>query len=408
MKHIKLPWMQIAVLVLITIEHALTEMHVFLWIGLTLLFALSIYQLPIISDKLGSKKTNSASKKTQSDEEQNALAATASTQVIPGIHDTFSQVSTNLNFEAQIVQQETERVRELIADAVKLMDSSFRTMHKISNEQSHHTAEIIAQAQSGDGESGMSMQAFISQAQVSVGHFSEVMEAVSHNSETIVKHIEMMVLKMDGIFKLLEDVEGLASQTNLLALNASIEAARAGDAGRGFAVVANEVRSLSVNSAELNQRIRHEIGATRATIDGLSKTVEKIASTDIAQAMATRKDVEGMFADMSALNDFLGDKIKHVSGLGSELARSVDDAIRSLQFEDIASQALGSLKYNVEALCEMASAIEHLANQNNEIDPQKLKELNERLAQLLETLHARNAQRTVAQVDMDEGDIELF
>lgn len=404
MKHIKLPWVQLAIILLIAIEQAFTEMNLLIWLGLIALIALSIYQIKISGT---SAQLEPSDNKSSESEHTNVQANIASASV-PGLRDTFGQVSTNLNSEAEIVQQESERVRVLIADAVKLMDSSFRTMHKISNEQSHHTAEIIAQAQSGEGDSGMSMQAFIAQAQVSVGHFSHVMDAVSQNSETIVKHIEMMVSKMDGIFKLLEDVEGLASQTNLLALNASIEAARAGDAGRGFAVVANEVRSLSVNSAELNQRIRHEIGATRATIDGLSKTVEKIASTDIAQAMETRKDVEDMFADMSALNDFLGDKIQHVSGLGSELTRSVDDAIRSLQFEDIASQALGSLKYNVDALFQMAAAIEPLANENNEIDPVKLQALNLQLAQLLESLQTRNSQRTVAQVDMDEGDIELF
>jgi len=234
------------------------------------------------------------------------------------------------------------------------------------------------------------------------------MEAVSANSETIVNHIEQMLGKMDGIFKLLEEVEGLASQTNLLALNAAIEAARAGDAGRGFAVVANEVRVLSVNSSELNERIREEIGATRATIDGLSKTVEKIANTDIAQAMDTRADVERMFTDMNALNDFLHDKIHAVSGLGGELSHSVDEAIRSLQFEDIASQALGSLKHNVDALLEMAAAIEELANEKDQIDDEKLKQLRERLSHLLDELRSRNANRTVAQVDMDEGEIELF
>lgn len=111
---------------------------------------------------------------------------------------------------------------------------------------------------------------------------------------------------------------------------------------------------------------------------------------------------------MNTLNDFLHDKIHAVSGLGGELSRSVDEAIRSLQFEDIASQALGSLKHNVEALNEMASAIEQLATEKDEIDDGKLQQLRARLAQLLEDLRTGNSQRTVAQVDMDEGEIELF
>lgn len=408
MNNFKPPWVSLGIVVVIALEQGFSDSHIILWLGLLGMAALAGYQL--YSER---SKTGAVSNKAASDSESAKIAGTLATNSAPangtpGLRDTFHQVSTNLSSEAEIVQQEAERVRELISDAVQLMDGSFRTIHKISIEQSQHTSEIIAQAQAGDGESGMSMQAFITEVQTSVGRFSNVMEAVSANSETIVNHIEQMLGKMDGIFKLLEEVEGLASQTNLLALNAAIEAARAGDAGRGFAVVANEVRVLSVNSSELNERIRDEIGATRATIDGLSKTVEKIASTDIAQAMDTRADVERMFTDMNALNDFLHDKIQAVSGLGGELSVSVDEAIRSLQFEDIASQALGSLKHNVEALNEMASAIDQLANEKDEIDEEKLRQLRDRLAQLLEDLNTRNSQRTVAQVDMDEGEIELF
>jgi len=408
MNNFKPPWVSLGIVVVIALEQGFSDSQIILWLGLLGMAALAGYQLYLERSKIGA-----VSNKAASDSESAKIAGTlapnsAPANGTPGLRDTFHQVSTNLSSEAEIVHQEAERVRQLISDAVQLMDGSFRTIHKISNEQSQHTSEIIAQAQAGDGESGMSMQAFITEVQTSVGRFSNVMEAVSANSETIVNHIEQMLGKMDGIFKLLEEVEGLASQTNLLALNAAIEAARAGDAGRGFAVVANEVRVLSVNSSELNERIRDEIGATRATIDGLSKTVEKIASTDIAQAMDTRADVERMFTDMNALNDFLHHKIQAVSGLGGELSVSVDEAIRSLQFEDIASQALGSLKHNVEALNEMASAIEQLANEKDEIDEEKLQQLRNRLAQLLEDLKTRNSQRTVAQVDMDEGEIELF
>jgi len=408
MKNFKLPWLQLILVVLIALEAGLGDTEIILWIGLVALAAQAGFQL--VSQRKHrdtAPKDDDGKGKPQNVKAQVAPSTSLQASGTPGLRDAFHQVSSNLTSEAEIVHQEAERVRQLIADAVKLMDGSFRTMHRISNEQSHHTAEIIAQAQDGEG-NGMSMQAFISEVQTSVGRFSHVMEAVSANSETIVNHIEKMLAKMDGIFKLLEEVEGLASQTNLLALNAAIEAARAGDAGRGFAVVANEVRALSVNSSELNERIRDEIGATRATIDGLSKTVEKIASTDIAQAMDTRADVEKMFEGMNALNDFLADKINAVSSLGGELGVSVDEAIRSLQFEDIASQALGSLKHNVDALNEMAMAIEQLANEKDEIDEAKLETLRARLSEMLDALKTRNSQRTVAQVDMDEGDIELF
>lgn len=395
MNNVKLTTSELIILAIAIVEQLVGNTEYLLWPALLLLIASKVYRLKFMPDQEAPAVVVAATPSVNKGNDNS------------GLHDTMQQLAENLESESNIIHQECDRVKGLIGDAVQLMDESFRTMHRISNEQSQHTSAIIERAQNGDSDN-MSMSAFISKAQDSVGRFSRVMEAVSKNSENIVRHIDQMSKKMDGIFKLLEDVEGLASQTNLLALNASIEAARAGDAGRGFAVVANEVRSLSVSSAELNQRIRQEISATRGTIDGLSKTVEKIASTDISQAMDTRGEVEHLFSDMNRLNEFLTDKISQVSGLGYELSNSVDSAIRSLQFEDIASQALGSLVYNIEALHELAQACRNLSDADNRVDAEKIATLRTRCQEQLAALNARNSQRTVAQVDMDEGDIELF
>ncbi len=72
--------------------------------------------------------------------------------------------------------------------------------------------------------------------------------------------------KAEKVGRIIKTIEDIAFQTNLLALNAAVEAARAGEAGKGFAVVADEVRNLSLRSAQ----------AAKDTTELITSTVESV------------------------------------------------------------------------------------------------------------------------------------
>lgn len=335
----------------------------------------------------------------------------SSATVDPALHAAINEVSQTLIHDALIVNQEVERVDALIKESVHLLSDSFHTMHDLSARQAMLTREIIDQTHEGSStadEQTFNIKHFIAETGKTLDQFVSVMVDVSKNSLETVHHIDDMVEKLDGIFGLIENVEGLASQTNLLALNASIEAARAGEAGRGFAVVADEVRTLSINSAQLNNQIREEIGSAKETIEVLRSTVGSMASTDMSDTIGTKEKMSEMLQHMAEMNHFLNDKVMEISDVGQQLSGSVDQAVRSLQFEDISSQALNSVEHNIDSLNEVSALISNVVTTDHRVDPDAAEKCMRRCSELREQAQQRNQVRTVSQNDMEEGDIELF
>ncbi|WP_415894796.1 methyl-accepting chemotaxis protein [Neptuniibacter sp. PT34_22] len=349
-------------------------------------------------------------------EREPSISVGSGVSVDPALHDAVKEVSQTLVHDAMIVNQEVSRVDGLIKESVHLMSDSFHTMHDLASRQAALTAEIIDQTHESDSQSGeqnlnaesFSIQSFIAETGYTLDQFVNVMVDVSKNSLETVHHIDDMVEKLDGIFGLIENVEGLASQTNLLALNASIEAARAGEAGRGFAVVADEVRTLSINSATLNNEIREEIGSAKETIEILRSTVGGMASTDMSDTIGTKDKMGQMLEHMANMNHFLNEKVTEISHIGTQLSSSVDQAVRSLQFEDISSQALSSVEHNVDSLNEVSTLISNVITPDHQVNSAAAEKCMARCKELREQSLQRNQTRTVAQNDMEEGDVELF
>lgn len=353
-----------------------------------------IFSLNVISNRKGQAETS-----CKVEAEKNNLE----------LQRTINEVAQTLEFESQIVDQEINRVDSLIKEAVSLMGNSFHTMHELSGDQAVLMADILSQGnKESSNEKDLSMQAFIDETSIILDQFVQVMITVSKHSLETVHYIDDMVEKLDGIFSLIENVEDLANQTNLLALNASIEAARAGDVGRGFAVVADEVRTLSVNSSELNDQIRKNIHVTKQTIDILHNKVGKTASTDLSDTIRAKDRMNEMLEDMASASNLVKEKVSEVSLVGQQLNSAVDDAVRSLQFEDIASQALGSMEHNVNSLKTVAESVAKMIDQDGVIDKEALQLCISHCENIRHEALQRNEKRTVAQTDMDEGEVELF
>ncbi|WP_018880083.1 methyl-accepting chemotaxis protein [Thioalkalivibrio sp. ALE9] len=308
-----------------------------------------------------------------------------------------------MRFELDQLEAEIGRQRGLIADAVQELGTSFNEMHQIADRQMELMTSDVAR-EGADGQ-GMTHAEVITEltrkSDETLQMFIDTLVEISRQSVESAHHMEDMSQHMDGVFKLLDSAGAIAGQTNLLALNASIEAARAGEAGRGFSVVAEEVRSLSQRSATFHDDIRAQIDQARESIKKVHGTVHDMASRDMNQSMGEKERITRLFAYAQRATDELEDRIREEAELSERMNQAVATAVRSLQFEDIARQSLGTAEEAVAHLQELRSILhEARSTEDARAMATRVREWRERRQ---ETYH-----RAVNQQNMGTGDVELF
>ena len=307
---------------------------------------------------------------------------------------------------------EIERTRTLIRESVAKLGGSFDAVNRKSREQSTVVARLVERT--GDDSGSIDISRFAQQATQQMEQLVEALEAASGQSGVTVSHIDAMAGHLDGIFALLEDVKSIADQTNLLALNAAIEAARAGEAGRGFAVVADEVRNLSERSTAFNEQIRKLAHNAKESIAKVRETVSQTASRDLDRARVARNESASMMERVEGIHRSLGNGMRDIADCGRAIDASVAEAVRSLQFEDIATQALGAAGVHLQRLEQInneATTLHDLLRGSHGFqDPEMRKALaniGNRIAQMRGEWE-RPPHKAVLQQTMDAGSVELF
>jgi methyl-accepting chemotaxis protein len=362
---------------------------------LTILISLALLTLVFLQNKQTSDDTAQEKPREQ---------ANHGVSMLPIIQD----LQAFYQHEVQIIDNEIDRTSVLVGDAVLGISDCFKNLQQLSEEQQVMISALITQSQSIGDDKGTTLADFVQESNKTLDNFVSVIVNTSKQSLQTMAFTDQMVKQFDSVFALLEQVENIASQTNLLALNAAIEAARAGDAGRGFAVVANEVRSLSVNSTELNENIRREINLAKGTISKLREAVEEIASADMTPILQAKEHIGVMVGHIKNANEDGKAKVQELSNLSPQIANAAALGIRSLQFDDLTYQSLNSLKSNTSSIRQVNENLDEFCNQNETHTKAQIDSLRNRCQEIIVKSKNDSEHRSVSQDSMDEGDIELF
>ena len=335
-----------------------------------------------------------------------------------GQERSLSELRDGLAGEVEGLRHEISRVRSLVQGAIRQLTVSFDAMNKHARQQDAVVSRILDQTD-GEDSRRASVRQFAEMAGKITGDLVDTLSEVGTQSLASIQQIDAMVSHLDAIFELLGDVRSIADQTNLLALNAAIEAARAGEAGRGFAVVAEEVRNLSERSNNFNELIRKRVASSKDAIAKVRETVGGMAQRHQQRSQSARTEVDLMLERIKDVNRSLGEGMKEVSASGERIGVAVSEAVRSLQFEDIATQALAAADAHVTRLVSINSEVGSLAlvKGSDQVHAPAGSSAalrvpapaNGAINQALTVSDWRQPQhKPVAQVSMDSGAVELF
>jgi Methyl-accepting chemotaxis protein len=189
---------------------------------------------------------------------------------VPSFEGDWGNISIALNHIIEslnsLIGNIHSTVDQVSAGAYQVAEGS-QALSQGATEQASSIEELVASIAEIAAQTKLNAQS-ATRASLLAGPMRE--NATSGNAEMREMLVAMQEINESSrsIFKIIKVIEDIAFQTNILALNAAVEAARAGQYGKGFAVVAEEVRNLSVRSA-------NAASETSQLIEGSIKRVEK-------------------------------------------------------------------------------------------------------------------------------------
>jgi len=322
------------------------------------------------------------------------------------VHSMHDEAHSHLKEQLSLIDNESQQVNDLVQNAILQLTDSFQGLNTQTAQQGAFLHDLLHQ--NDDGHLGK----FVSETEKLLTYFVDQVLSTSKDSMYLMHRLDDMTVKVNSVFALLGDVKDIASQTNLLALNAAIEAARAGEAGRGFAVVADEVRKLSRKSDDFSDEISKLTTEIKNTLSDATEVVNKVVSTDMNVALNGKQQVSEMSDSMAVLEQHTNTIIEQTQQASQEINVMVNQAVTSLQFEDMCTQLLAHITRRIGAVSELSGLVDelHVARMN----PSLLEDYRGLLTQLEESLKllkpkiASVQHQAVSQQDLDEGDIELF
>lgn len=303
-------------------------------------------------------------------------------------------------------REELSRSQRLIHEAVMQLHTSFRSMEEQSRQQGAMITCLVEQ----DGAGSPGVRKFADAASTLMSKLTELLAGDSRESARTVQVIGEMVRQFDEVFEVLAELKGISEQSGQLSVRAV--APNITDPRSALRAFSYDVRQLTTRASSLYERIEALVASSKVIVDRVRVRVEKAADRSMTISIEAKTRAEELVGQVIAINRSLAAGINLVSQCGLQIRRDVANAVRSLQFEDIANQAMAAATAHVDRLraLNQDAATLHDALSGLQTSANDVAHMDEftRLLRKKRDEWRRPAHKTVSQVTMGAGSVELF
>ncbi|AKN32354.1 hypothetical protein Ccar_16380 [Clostridium carboxidivorans P7] len=285
--------------------------------------------------------------------------------VIKSIADNSNKVSNSsetlkLNVEQNYstVEQVAVSIQQVSEGAAKQAEECEKTV-KVVNEL-YDKNKNIQENTNNVLETSVNAVEAANDGEKKVDSLIEQINVIENKISKIEKNTEDLKNGSNEIKEIVDLIQSISTETNLLALNAAIEAARAGEAGKGFAVVAEQVRNLSMDSAEAAKQIEEKV----KNIQLQSEQVVGLMSEgvkEVREGTRLAHTAKESFKKILSTSDNVGVEIKRIA---DEIINMVNDInnveVMSKNIYDISKKTSGGSHEVAAAIEEQTASLEEM------------------------------------------------
>ena len=172
-------------------------------------------------------------------------------------------------------------------------------------------------------------------------NMTDSIQTVNDSSEKILiinQQMQSFQKNINKIGEIIDVVKKVAFQSNLLALNASIEAAKVGLVGNGFAVVAEEMRELSLSTAQSAEDITDYVKQLDKECRLLASSIDETANSlhegneKVEEALADMEQINSQITSINVRVDSIFEAIDIQTNAATELSGRIENLSDSYDF----------------------------------------------------------------------------